>query len=534
MKRHEDRSTLLPVIAIAAVSLFTGIALAAPGDLDPTFSDDGRATINFGSDDGRAFFEADVAVQPDGAVVVVGGTTAVEGAANGTTNFAIARLRSDGLPDTSFSDDGRQIVAIGPSALASAVALQADGKIVVAGVGGATQQFALLRLNADGSVDNTFGTGGVVGVDFATGPETAFDVAVQDDGKIVVVGERGESNVNQTIYDWAIARLNPDGSLDDTFGDNGKILVPFGDGPDFAFGVAIQPDAKIVVVGQNDGRMGALRLNPNGDLDSFFGSSGQVSVDFPGDSAGAYEVALQADGRIVMVGYTYPSADDADFGIVRLEPSGARDLTFGDDGLQTAGFGDPDDAAYGVKVQANGKIVVGGYGGVGKDLVLTRLNSGGSFDQSFGTGGSTGIEFGGDDVGGRLAIASDGQIVIAGSTGNNSDVAVARVAGDATGKPPPPGPDLECNGAAATIIGTDGADNLTGTDADDVIVGLGGNDIISGKGGNDTICGGDGYDTLRGGPGRDILFGEGGNDKLFGGGGKDKLRGGPGRDRQKQ
>ena len=212
-------------------------AQAAPGDLDLTFSGDGKQTTDFGF--GVASAAATVR-QPDGKIIAVG---ADEGHAG--SNFALARYNADGTLDTSFSGDGKQTTEFGGEDRATAVALQGDGKIVAVGEGGGSfflPDFALARYNPNGSLDTSFSGDGKQTTDFG-GPDGdgATGVAIQGDGKIVAVGYGG------TQRDFVVARYDPNGSLDTSFG-SGPQTTDFG-GSDVARGVAIQSDGKIVVGG---------------------------------------------------------------------------------------------------------------------------------------------------------------------------------------------------------------------------------------------------------------------------------------------
>jgi uncharacterized delta-60 repeat protein len=431
------RWTLRAAVVAAALTLLAKSVLAAPGDLDLSFDGDGMATVNFGGAEGSGSQGEflDVAVQPDGAVVIVGVTDVVPpGTAPGITALAVARLLPDGRLDPSFSADGRLVQVISTGARGAAVALQADGKIVVAvdagGLYGAVNQFVLIRLNTDGSFDTGFGNAGYI-VDLVFGPGAAipFDIVVDPDTKIIVVGTTRD-NLDAVPFDFAIARFNSDGSPDTFFSDDGKQTVGFG-GIDFARSVAIDSEGRIVVAGFGgpiNSDMVVTRLEIDGSIDTGFGNNGRSGMNF-GDVEGAEVVAVQPDGKLVLAGFANQGRDPVnptDFAIARLDTIGNPDPTFDGDGKQTFGFGGVD-RAHGLAIQADGKILVGGYGGGNSNLVLIRLDADGSLDQGFGAGGLVAPDFGGSELGGHIALQPDGRIVIAGS---NGDFAVARVEGD--------------------------------------------------------------------------------------------------------
>ncbi|KOV26176.1 hypothetical protein ADK60_21620 [Streptomyces sp. XY431] len=337
-----------------------GAALAAPGDLDPAFGTGGRTTTDFG-----------------------GG-----------------------------ADEARGVV------------VQADGRIVVAGYAGAGDDFALARYNADGSLDTGFGTGGKVTTDFAGGSDEARGLALQADGRIVAVGR---SEVPEGGVGWfSVARYNTDGSLDTGFGTGGKVTVDFGTGgADDAFGAAVQGDGRIVVAGLTGGDFALARLNADGSLDSGFDTDGKVITDFDDGADAARAVAVQSDGKIVAAGYTGSGAGNYDFALARYTPSGAPDTGFSSDGKVATTFGGVE-FAHAVALQPDGKIVAAGY--TGNDFALARYNSAGNLDGGFDTDGKVTTDFGGGEIAYGVAVQSGGAIVAVGSTasGGASDFALAR------------------------------------------------------------------------------------------------------------
>ncbi len=528
---HCARQVLLVLLALWAAP--TAAALAAPGDLDNSFDDDGRALVNFGNDDkGRS-----VAVQPDGKIVVGGFSNAP-----GANDFAVARLGPGGALDGSFGTGGRQLIG-SPAAVDTgwALELQPDGKVVVAGSTntGGDNNFRLARLGPNGLPDGSFGVGGLTGVDFA-GNDVGRGVALQPDGKIFVIGH---TTAGANPYNFAIVRFGADGMFDSTFlNPAGAPLVDFG-GTDFTGSVALQPNGKPLVAGYNApggaaNNLQIARLNLDGSLDNSFAGDGTTAVDFGGIESGA-AVAPQPDGKIIVAGSTI-AGGNSNFAVTRLEASGSLDNSFAGDGKTVVDFG-AGDVGLATVLQPDGKILVAGYtvSAGNYAFAVARLQPNGLVDTTFGDGGKRVIDFSGEDIAYDLALQADGKVVVAGHS--NVDFAVARLEGDPGGAgggggqgEPGAGPGAgppRCAGRRATIVGTRAANRLRGTRRSDVIVGLGGRDTIRALGGNDIVCAGAGNDRVLGGPGRDRLLGQSGRDRLLGGSGRDRLLGGPGRDR---
>jgi uncharacterized delta-60 repeat protein len=395
-------STAFIAAVLGSVILATG-AQAAPGDLDTTFSGDGKQTTALGG-----FSEAKaVAVQPDGKVVVVGR------GGPGSNDVALARYNPNGALDTSFSGDGRQTTDFGGNDEATGVALQEDGKIVV--VGGTGSNFAIARYNPTGGLDTSFSGDGRQTTDFGKEDE-ASGVAIQGNGKIVVVGTATAPSTGANP-NFVLARYNPGGSLDTSFSGDGKQTTDFGRS-DQATGVALQANGKIVVVGTAGTATGEdvalARYNPNGSLDTSFSGDGTRRTDFGGTSD-ATGVAIQGNGKIVVVGGT-----GSDFAIARYNPNGSLDTTFSGDGKQTTAFAGGDGAS-GVAIQGDGKIVaVGAAGGGQANFAVARYNPNGSLDTSFSGDGRQTTDFGKEDEASGVAIQGTGKIVAIGDTESNA------------------------------------------------------------------------------------------------------------------
>ncbi len=369
-----------------------------------------------------------IALQSDGKIVVAGASFA------GTDgDFALLRYDADGSLDTTFDGDGIVTTDFGTwSNLGGALAIQSDGKIVVVGWSnnGTDRDFAVARYNTDGSLDTTFDGDGIATTDFGIGNDQADGVVLQSDGKIVVAGR---SN-NGTNDDFAVVRYNTDGSLDTTFDTDGMATTDFGSGHDRARDVDIQSDGKIVAVGQvaNAGTLdfGLARYNTDGSLDVTFDSDGLVNTDFFSNDDQGREVAIQADGKIVLAGRIHNGTDE-DFGVARYNPDGSLDTTFDGDGLVNTAISAGEDMGEAIALQTDGKIVVVGRSGLGinENFAVARYNSDGSLDTTFDGDGILTTDVGGlTDDGEAVAIQSDGKIIIAGHSMNatDDDVALAR------------------------------------------------------------------------------------------------------------
>jgi uncharacterized delta-60 repeat protein len=281
----------------------------------------------------------------------------------------------DGDLDPTFGTDGKVLTDFDHSTdIANAVAVQADGKLVVVGTtyqdnDFSDEDFAVARYNPDGTLDKTFGAGGKVQTDFPGLAAVASSVVVQPDGKIVVAG--GAFLLFTFAGDFKVARYNPDGSLDTSFGDGGIVTTTFPEGS-YAFDVALQADGKIIAAGTvfvdfNPGEssntdFALARYNPDGTPDVTFGNGGQVSTDFLGLEDDAFSILIQLDGKIVAVGSANDPATFYDFAAVRYLSNGSLDTTFGVAGKVHTDFGDQNfDRARSAALQPDGRIVAAGF-----------------------------------------------------------------------------------------------------------------------------------------------------------------------------
>jgi len=379
--------------------------MANPGDLDTSFAASGKKAINFGGTDAARV----VLVQPNGRIVVAGGGAAA-------VSFCVARLRTNGALDTTFGSGGKRVIDFGGAdESVYGAALQPDGKIVLAG--DSDLRVAVARLNPNGSLDTTFsGDGKKI---FSWGAlSRASAVLVAPNGKILLAGFSGPEGGNIQV-----ARLNANGALDTTFGTGGKAPVDFG-GDDFGLAVARQANGRILVAGRSSpGGAVVARLRASGTLDPDFDGDGRVTLS-GGGSASA--VLVQPDRKIVVAGNANGSEMMT---VTRLNPNGSLDTTFDGDGTATIDFGSLADLANDAVLQPDGKIVVAGYTQADEDVAVARISANGSPDPTFGAAGKATVDFGVATFGNAVALQPNGRIVVAGQRTGGDDFAVARLLG---------------------------------------------------------------------------------------------------------
>ncbi|HEX3100627.1 MAG TPA: choice-of-anchor D domain-containing protein, partial [Pyrinomonadaceae bacterium] len=344
---------------------------------------------------------------------------------------------------------------------ANAVAIQPDGKIVAAGTAinsAGNNDFAVVRYNTNGSLDTRFDTDGKATFPVLADSDIASGLAIQPDGKIVVAGTsfNGSQNVFSAI------RLNPNGSLDTTFNLVGVTVFPILGSDDVANAVALQTDGKIVMAGYTDNGhdkdFAVVRLNTNGSLDTSFDLDGRVSTGIQVGDDIATSVAIQGDGKIVAAGYSRDVGPDSDFAAVRYNTNGSLDTTFDADGRVTATIRSPDNFARSLAIQPDGKIILAGESDDGTrfDFAVVRLNTDGSLDPSFDTDGKQTIDFqNSSDQGYGVAIQRDGRIVVAGDTdiGTVHNIGIARLGGPCV-------PEMDVTGNGFTIVDGDTSPSL--------------------------------------------------------------------------
>ena len=399
---------------------------AIPSGLDSTFGDSGRVSIPVG---GNGQGEA-VVIQPSGQIVTAGWRTVGTGI---DTDFALTRNNPDGSLDTSFGSGGVATTDLGGADdQALDAALLPDGGIVAVGrtdaLGILKTAFGVVRYLPDGTPDANFDTDGIVTTPFFGKGAGANAVAVQPDGKILVAGFADQASGFNS--DFALARYDPDGTLDTSFDSDGIVTTDLNGQDDNITGLAIQPDGKIVAVGTAGDDVALARYMPDGKLDPNFGTAGFKITDL-GFVDVANGVALAPGGQILLAGYTIGTKLNNDFLLERYDTDGTLDTTFGTGGAVKTDLSAGDDFAENLVVDAAGRIILVGESTSPTstpftDMALARYNADGTPDTGFATNGILTADFHGrGDFGKAVAIDPQGRIVAAGYTANGGDTQFA-------------------------------------------------------------------------------------------------------------
>jgi len=418
------------LLALYAIVASPSVADASSGALDPDFGSGGTLSLPIGAQAEEAF---GVALQPDGRIVVAG--YAVES----KTRFAVARLLDDGTPDPEFNTSGKLTFPIGTvHDSAQALVLQEDGGIVLGGYSrtGGTDDFALARILPAGTLDPDFGTGGKVVTRIVTRDDRIRALQIDSEGRILAAGYAR----NSANRDVALARYLDDGSLDETFGDAGTVVLPIGTGNDEAAAIALRPDGRIVVGGHaGDGSqhdMLVLQLTADGDPDVSFNGTGWVRIGFDGGDSFGHALLLQADGGAIVVGTTRIGTADR-LAMARITDTGELDGAFGAGGKVTTAIGAVS-VGQAILQYSPGSLLVGGKGRDGGkyNFAVAHYRNDGSLIPRF-----AGVGFAMYPIGSQsdevraMALQEDGKVVLAGGTrsSNNLNFGVARVHVDSCG-----------------------------------------------------------------------------------------------------
>jgi uncharacterized delta-60 repeat protein len=329
--------------------LFALARYHADGSLDATFGEDGRVSMPATRRNSRVHA---IVVDSDGRLVV--------GGSGRSRDFALARYRPDGSLDPSFGGDGVVLTSVGAFDQVDALVVQDDGRLVAAGWtegGRVGDAFALARYHVDGTLDTSFAGDGVVRTRLSGGTG-AHALVLQDDGKLVVAGSGGSRQ------NFALARYNPDGSLDASFGVGGIVHTEMGDSSD-ARALVLQPDGKLVAAGWADDRSSPMtfalaRYQADGSLDSSFGDDGTVRTQV-GITSDVEALVLQPDGKLVAGGRSEVEQPwSFDFALARYRPDGTLDSSFGGDGIVTTAIGTGFERINALLLDENSRVVAAG------------------------------------------------------------------------------------------------------------------------------------------------------------------------------
>ena len=392
MSRRRWAAPLALLLAFVIVPLAVGDA----GDLDTSFEGDGQAITDFG----KSEFANGMAIQQDGRIVVVGVDTETT-PPRFIRDFVLARYLGDGSLDPAFSGGRVRTDFAGNSDSAEGVVQQPDGKLVVAGWSGA--QVAVVRYNGDGTLDAAFDGDGKALVSVGDAIAEANAVALQPDGRIVVAGDAGGGFAD---YDFALVRLNPNGSPDPGFGGDGAVVTDLTGGDEFGGSLAVQADGKIIAAGyaRPSGNILLARYGADGGLDPSFDGDGKVTTTVS-CCTGFPRLTLQSDGKILVA-----AASE----LLRYNVDGSLDSGFGDAGRVSM----PENSALAVALQPDGKIVAAGTprNAALHGFVVSRFAQDGSEDLDFSSNLVNVATALGQPVAG-VGLQSDRKIVLAGSAG---------------------------------------------------------------------------------------------------------------------
>jgi uncharacterized delta-60 repeat protein len=418
-RRSTSRRFLLFIFLAVLAAAMPGSAIAGDGDLDPTFGNGGKQMIQIAA--GQREYITTLAIQADGKILGAGelGDFASDG-----NRVVLFRLNFDGSLDQTFGTGGTIIT--NSQIHAPKLIIQPDGKFITAAattILGDTWDFAVKRYNADGSLDQTFGNNGYA----SNGNGHAQSILLQPDGKIVILGFLP---IFRNGTDYLAARFNADGTVDQTFGIGGRVQTSFTSGlhsADKALSGALQSDGKIILSGYAGGFSPVMiRYNPDGSIDYGFGLDGIVMSSSFGATANS--ILVQPDGKIVVSG--------GGFVVARYNSNGTTDQTFGTNGRVAGGFGTGNGYAKALTIDRSGRLIVSGsvcYTNTGNcAFLIGRYNPNGAHDPKFGTNGFVITEFTGalDEANTEVLQGKNGRLIAAGYAAepgaSNVDFSLAR------------------------------------------------------------------------------------------------------------
>ncbi len=410
------------LISFVSFLLLLSTIQAQPGSLDITFGNNGIVTAPNTSIREMGY---KILLQDDGKILLAGFQED-----NNIRDFAVARYNPDGSLDNSFGSSGLVIFDAGTGSDAAwSMALQDDGKIILAGTVyhqfSSVDDMAMVRLNSDGTPDNSFGTAGFVFTDIDQHWDNANDIALQPDGKILLAGE-GYANDKRNV---CVVRYNSNGGLDASFGTGGIALFAIGTGDDRTESISLQSDGKILTCGYFDDGVDdqtyVARFNTDGSVDNTFGNNGRATLDIGGNNDRLKDLYLLDNGNILAGGFTTNSSNETDYLILRYLPDGTLDNGFGSNGIMMHNVG-ANDFLSEIAVQSDGKILTAGGA---FSFEMLRLLENGSRDPGFGDNGMISTPIGVYSFSMSLCLQSEDKVILAGQSkesGGEFDLSLAR------------------------------------------------------------------------------------------------------------
>lgn len=493
----------LSILCLTAALTFGGAGGAAAGGLDPSFGTDGHVFSDFGRVEAAA---GAIALAPDGSLWVAGSQCSWPVAQERSCDLALALYDTKGN-ELRRTPDG---FSAHPDLAIQDLAVDSDGAAILVGRSRSAEATPeLVRFLPNGAADPGFGA---AALPQAFAVKEIMAVTIDASGRILLVGAGERTDV-------LIARLDPDGTADESFGGgDGVAIFQRQSGQPYVSELAVDREGRIFLgglaaAGEYVSAMAAA-LNPDGE------QAADLSAPLHLGSTSVRDLNLDGRGRVLL---SIEGDEERPLQVVRLLPDGAIDESFGHNGIATMPSCEDCGVATALAVDSVDRPLF-----AGSPFRLGRFTAAGMPDERLARGGSVRVDFG--DTGRLeatdLAIDGAGRAVVLGFRiipGGHSQFIVARLLVD-------PGPVDNCRGVAATIVGTPMDDGLVGTTGRDVVLARGGADEIRGLGGGDLICAGRGADLLNGGADRDRIFGGNGADQIDGGPGPDRLLGGAGRD----
>ncbi len=419
------------------------VSKPAGGSLDESFGEKGMVTTDFS---GSRDFARSMAIDSNQDYIVVG--TALM---NKNYDFALARYKPDGSLDLNFGENGKVTTDFASNwDWAYAAVIDSKDRIIMGGSSTAvsstgsslSQHIALVRYRYDGSLDPSFGIGGKA-MPFASGYQDFVNsIVIDKNHKIVIAGHIIDNN--KSYSNFLVARLNSDGTLDSSFGENGKVSTDINGLTDIAKSVFLDEAGNIIVVGSSFSKLGRediaiVKYNADGSLDQSFGISGKISTDFNGQREYINTATIDKKGRIIVAGSLYTGKENL-FLVLRYNPDGSLDQSFARGGVSITNLPGTSEGATGVLVDANSRIIATGYasqgGNGGDNFALIRYLENGILDSSFGENGKVTTDFTlpnqykSDDSSFASRIDVDGGIVVVGMSSvqgtQDDDFALAR------------------------------------------------------------------------------------------------------------